>query len=166
MATTEHVIKGTFSWAKVFESNKDGKKYDEASSSFVDDPDGGVYKIDVHLELDEFKKLKKTGSKSPQYSKEDESGLDVVTFKRPHIKRDRNGNILDWAGGAPKVVDEFGEPWDLEKNGWINNGAEGEVTISVYGKAPMVGTRLLEVKVLRNPEREDQEEAKSNEVAF
>lgn len=166
MGTKQHTIKGTVSWAQVFESNRDTKKYDEGTMSFVEDPDGGVYKLTLHLEMDEFKKLKKTGSKAPQYSKEDESGLDTVVFKRPHAKYSRSGEYLEWASGAPKVVDEFDEPWVLDDKGFINNGAEVEVTISVYGKSPMIGTRLDKVKVLRNVEREDESSKHNDEVAF
>lgn len=165
MGTKQHTFKGTASWAKVFENNRDTKKFDEESMSFVEDPDGGVYTIDLHMELDEFKKLKKSGSKAPQYSKEDESGLDVVRFKRPHKKYSKSGEFLEWASGKPEVVDEFDEPWDLEEKGWINNGAEVEVTVSVYGTAPMIGTRLDKIKVLQNVER-DEEDNMEDKVAF
>ena len=163
MATKKYKVRGTCSWAQVFEGNRDKVKWDESSMSFVSDPEGGNYKITLHLEMDQFKSVKKTGSKVVQYSKEDDVGLDTVVFKRPHVKKDRKGEVLEWAGGAPQVTDEFDEAWNFEEKGPIYDGSEVEVEYVVYGKSPMVGTRLESVKVLKSAAKPTDME---DEVAF
>ena len=166
MATELHTVKGTVYWAKVFESNRDAKKFDEDSGTYVDDPEGGNYTIDVALEPDEFKKLKRTKSMLPRFAKENEAGLDVVRFKRPHKRLDRSGNLMDWACGPVEVVDAFDQPWDLKEQGFINNESECEIQYEVYTTKLNPGTRLKKVKVLQLAEREDASTKASDEVPF
>lgn len=145
------VIRGEGSWAKIFESNRDMYEWNEDTGKF-DAPSStdGSYTINVALEMDEYKKLKRSGSLAAKNSKENEVGLEVVKLRRPHVKRGKEGKVLDFASGAPKVVNDMGLPWNIERDGLIGNGSDVEITLVVYETAYSPGTRLEKVKVINN----------------
>lgn len=143
MAKTKYYnFRGKGHWAKVFEGNRD-----------LEGPDGvwkasdGMYLINLEVEDDVFDEIADSGSQAADFAKENDDGVKVVRFKRPHVKFDREGNVLEWAGGAPKVFHKDGTPWDEGTDGYIGNGSEVEVRVAVY-KAGRVGTRLEAVRVL------------------
>lgn len=165
MAKSEYItIQGEALWAKVFPENRDMFEFDEETGAF-DKPSttDGKYIIQVAVDVENFKKLKRSGSLAPKHSKENEAGLDVVKLSRPHVKYGAGGKVLDFASGAPKVVDSMDQPWDLEKNGLIGNGSEVEVTVCVYQTRFSPGTRLEKVKVLNHVPVETKED---DEITF
>lgn len=153
-------IRGEASWAKVFENIRDMYEWNDDTGAF-DKPSStdGVYTINVALDMEEFKKLRRSGSLAAKHSKENEVGLEVVRFKRPHKKIGKGGKVLDFASGAPKVVNDLGEPWNFEEDGMIGNGSDVEVTVVVYETAYSPGTRLEEVKVLNHVPMEPKEDS-------
>lgn len=158
MTTQIITLRGEAQWAKVFPENKDNFVFNEETGAFDKPSDTeGVYSINVALDMEEFRKLKRTGSLSCKHSKENEVGLEVVKLKRPHLKIGAGGKVLDWAGGQPKVVDAHDKPWDFETDGFIGNGSDVEVTVAVYTTKFSPGTRLEKVKVITNvpPEGHD-----------
>ncbi len=163
MAKSQYItVRGTASWAKVFEQNRDMYEFNEETGAFdLPSSTDGVYSIKVHLDMDEYKKLKRSGSMSCKFSKEDETGLEVVTFKRKHVHKGQGGKVLDFASGSPTVVDDMDQKWDLEKNGMIGNESDVEVTVVVYETRFNPGTRLEKVKVLNHVPVESKE--KDNE---
>ena len=146
-------------WARVFEQNRDKMSFNEETGKYDQEcPLGGKYMVDVFLNDDQMKELRKSGSKAANNIKEDESGREYVNFKRPHQKFNRDGELLDWASGAPEVTDEFGEEWSYEGKGPIGNDSVADVTVVVYGKKPMIGTRLEAIKVSKAMDLPDMEE--------
>ena len=151
MTTQIITVRGEIQWAKVFPENRDMFEYNEETKAF-DKPSStdGKYSVNVALDMEEFRKLKRSGSMSCKHSKENEVGLDVVKLSRPHVKRGAGGKVLEWAGGPPKVVDVNDEPWDFDTDGFIGNGSDVEVTVAVYTTAFSPGTRLEKIKVITN----------------
>ena len=133
MPSTQHDVKGTIHWAKVFETNRDRADFHSETE--------GAYKVTVITDKETMKGLQKAGLQK-QFKEED--GGFKVTFDRPH-----KGNY-DWQGGAPIVADITGKAWDLEDNGLIGNGSTGIVKIELYsGKnSPRTGSRLLGLQIL------------------
>ena len=163
MATQELKLTGPVEWARVFEDNRDmrgattpeGVPYNPDIGTVMQ----GQYTINVRLDDENFQKLVESGSKTPEYAKESEDGLKVCKFKRPHRKFNRGGELLEWASGAPTVVNEMDQPWDFEEDGPIGNESECELTVAVYKAGGFYGTRLEKVKVLTyvKPEEKDDE---------
>lgn len=147
-------------WAKVFEQHRDLKTFNEDTGRFdLDCPNGGKYVVDVFLDSDQLKELRKSGSKASNSIREDEAGREYVTLRRPHEKYNRKGDLLDWACGAPKVTDEFDQEWNFDERGHIGNDSVADVTLVVYGNKPMIGTRLEAIKVTKAmeiPEKDDE----------
>ena len=133
MPTTQHDVKGTIHWAKVFESNRDRAHFHSSTD--------GAYKVTVVTDEATMKSLKKEGC-TKQFKKTD--GGFEVTFDRPH-KGD-----YDWQGGAPIVADITGKAWDLDEKGLIGNGSTGIVKIALYRGKDMdnAGSRLLGLQIL------------------
>ena len=146
MAKTRTVtVKGTASWAKVFEQNRDLKGWcgptGTAKGTFEDCD--GAYTIDIVMDTDEFTTLKSSGSMKTGTPVED--GL-KVKFIRKH-----QGPFKE-ASGAPLVTHKDGSPWDIDEDGTIGNDSIVEVTCSVYDiKAyGTTGTRLDKVRVIEH----------------
>ena len=137
MANTMHSVTGTAMWAKVFEGNRD------MHEGFYGDC-GGAYTIDVLLDKEELDKFTKSGARSKPRITDD--GISVK-FKRKH-----EHFSVPALGGAPKVADAEGEPWDPTK--FIGNGSKVEVWFDVYPTKMGNGTRLVGVKVLELEEFE------------
>ena len=167
MATQIITLRGEISWAKgLFEDGKDMFEFNEDTGVY-DKPTttDGLYSVHVALDMEEFRKLKRSGSKACANSKENEVGLDVVKLRRPHTKRGAGGKILEWASGAPKVVDAHDNPWDVETMGIPGNGSDAECTVAVYTTSYSPGTRLEKVKIITNIPYEPEDTATPKETA-
>lgn len=161
MATKIMKLKGTCEWAKVFPETRDMFEYDEDTGGFTaPSSHEGTYSINLVLTPEDYRDLKMSGSLAAKNSKLTDAGEDMVRFKRFHLRKGKGGNVLEFASGAPKVIDgTTGLPWDLDEQGLIGNGSEVEVTIAVYTTKFSPGTRLEEVRVLNHVPVEDREDA-------
>ena len=162
MATTEYTFKGKCNWAKVFEDNRDMMEWDDTTSSFsAPSSCGGMYSLELEMDPDDYKVLKKSGSLAAKFSKYDDEGNDLVRFKRKHEAMGKAG-LMDWASGPPKIMKEDGSKWDMETDGEIGNGSEVKIKVVVYTTSYSPGTRLESIKVLKHVpvgSRSDLEEA-------
>lgn len=144
--STTFTLTGTAYWAQLFPENVDWGYEDEHKDT------GGVYTVKLVLDEEAKDKLRESNSQAYDYPKriKDTEGneIEVYQFKRFHEKRDRAGKILEFASGQPKVVHADDTPWDVEDDGFIGNGSELEVTLTVYKAGRVYGTRLEKVKVL------------------
>lgn len=139
MATRLVKLKGKAYWAKVFESNRDLKGYNNELEDV-----GGQTTIDLDIDERHFALLQKSRSMLEGRDSPDNEGLRRIKFKRRWQE--------NYGGGAPKVQRSDGTAWDLEVDGLIGNGSDVEVTLSVYDtkNKRIVGTRLETVRVLNN----------------
>jgi hypothetical protein len=110
MATSKHTFTGTAYWAKVFESNRDMKGFEDAYAAW-----DGMYTIDVMLDKDNKALLKASGS--AKKGKFDDDGNFIVKFTRKHKDR------FEWASGAPDVIKADGTPWDFSTDGFLPQGS-------------------------------------------
>lgn len=151
MATkyVEVTTTGPIEWAKVFETNRDMTGYEGAYVDF-----DGAYTLQQKLDKEEFEKLKASQSSKKPNQKRLMDGELVIKFERKHKVTRRDGTVLPQAGGAPKVTDADGTPWDADTNGLIGNGSTAEVTNLVtifkgsdgkqYSRTTMTGVKILE----------------------
>ena len=136
-------LKGKAMWARIFEDNRDMNGW-EGNARETD----GQYTMNLLLDDEGLYELQRSGSQAADFAKATDDGLHSVKFKRPHVKTNKSGDILEWAGGPPKVVHADGKTkWDFEEDGAIGNGSEVEVRINVY-KAGRVGTRLEAIRII------------------
>lgn len=142
MATSKHTFTGTSYWAKVFESNRDMKGFEDAYAAW-----DGMYTIDVMLDKDNKNLLKASGS--AKKGKFDDDGNFIVKFTRKHKDR------FEWASGAPEVVKADGTPWDFSTDGFLPNGSKVQVEVTVYTTSKVPGTRLEKIVVLEKAEMEE-----------
>ncbi len=134
---TTITLTGTINWAKVFESNRDMKGYNDA---YV--PCNGAYTADVVLSADEYQKLSDAGS--AKQGKVTDDGDYSVKLVRKH------DGPFEAVSGPPVVIKSDGNPWDVTDDGLIPNGSEVEVTCTVYPtKYNVRGTRLDKVKIVK-----------------
>ena len=150
MTTTNHTIKGTALWAKVFEANRDKEGYKGQAIEY-----DGQYVIQVIMDKTNRAVYKSSGSAGQV--KFDDDGNSSATFRRKHKDR------YESESGAPEVSDAEGNIWTLENQGIIPNGSEIEVNFDVYTTSQSNGTRLKSVKVLKKADMPDREE-KSEET--
>ena len=159
MAYKEVVTTGPIEWAKIFEDNRDMVGFDGAYEECQ-----GAYTVNQILSKEDFEKLKAAKSQKKPNQKRLMDGELVLKFERKHLVTNRDGKEITQAGGAPKVVDQDGQPWDVDIQGTIGNGSVAKVTnlISTFqgrdGKE-YARTSLVSVKILEHvpiPEREDQ----------
>lgn len=147
MSSTTIKITGHCMWARVFPENKDLTGYEDAVKDV-----GGQYTIDMDLDEESVEALSRLKSQAVDYAKtrpnQEGEEKTFYRFKRIHEKYDRKGNLLEWASGAPTVVDADGDTWSAETDGFIGNGSKLELTVVVYTAGRVVGTRLEQVKVL------------------
>jgi hypothetical protein len=143
MATRKVTLNGQAKWAKVFEANRDMEGFEGAYADH-----GGAYTINVVLSPDQFTKLK--DSRSMLKGTINDEGKNEVKFKRKHEDR------FEWASGAPEVTID-GRKWNFEDDGFIPNGSEVKVHISVYdtSRKSIVGTRLEKIEVLEVAAQEE-----------
>jgi hypothetical protein len=136
MGTRIVKLSGKGYWAKVFESNRDKKGYND---QLVDI--GGQTTIDVDLDARHMALLKKSGSMLQGNPSPDNDGLTRVKFRRRWTE--------NYGGGEPKIERADGTAWDIETDGLIGNGSDVEITLNVYDtrNKTIVGTRLEKVKV-------------------
>lgn len=139
MATRLVKLKGKGYWAKVFESNRDLKGYNNELEDV-----GGQTTIDLDIDDRHFALLQKSRSMLEGRESPDNPDLRRIKFKRKWQE--------NYGGGAPKVERADGTAWDLEIDGLIGNGSDVEVTLSVYDtkNRRIVGTRLEAVRVINN----------------
>ena len=169
MAKSEvYKFKGTASWAKVFEENRDMMSYNEDSGAYdLPHPGNGRYSIELKMSTEDYRILKMTGSVAAKNSKIDmEDASDLVKLGRDHERRSFRGDIMDWISGPPVVVDKDGNDWDLETMGMIGNGSEVEVTIDLYKTKFSPRTTLMKVKVLDLITYERPEDSDDESVGF
>jgi hypothetical protein len=146
MAKSQTVrIKGKANWAKVFEENREMLDWEGNP-----DPNNGTYGIELLMDDENFTKIADSGSQAKKYAKIDEEDPSLMRyrFKRRHEHRTRSGDLLEWASGAPAVYHKDGTKWDFETDGYIGNGSEVELKLSVYRAGTAVGTRLEAIRVI------------------
>jgi len=131
----------------------------------------GAYTIQQVLTKEEMEKLKKAGSqKKPKQSRLMDGEI-VVQFERKHEVYNKNGDLIEKAGGPPKVLGPDGKRWDSEVDGLIGNGSIAQVTnlISTFknseGKT-IARTSLTKVRIIDHVpyDRPDDEDGVSDEV--
>jgi hypothetical protein len=155
---TEVKTVGPIEWAKIHESTRDMEGYENA---YVECE--GAYTVNQILDKEQFDKLKAAGTMKKPNQKRLLEGELVVKFERKHLVTTKDGRVIEQAGGAPKVTDSDGQPWDLDINGGIGNGSMAEVSNLITSFQGQDGktysrTSLLSVKILEHvpiPERED-----------
>lgn len=113
---------GPIEWARIFEENRDMSGYQGA----YEDTEGAYTVVQV-LTKAEYEKLKKAGSMKKPIQSRMMDGQIAVKFERKHLVKTKKGDIIEKAGGAPKVIGPDGKPWSQE-NGLIGNGSIAEVT--------------------------------------
>jgi hypothetical protein len=140
------IIEGEAYWSKVFPTYKDKDGYDNELTA-----SGGQYTINLDLDADNLMKLVDANSQVPDYPRDaniNGSDKTLYRFRRYHEKRNRAGELLEWASGAPRVVDGNGDTWDLDSFGLIPNGSKVQLEVVVYKAGKVYGTRLEQVKVI------------------
>jgi len=152
---------GPIEWAKIFEGNREMNGYEGAYEDCE-----GAYTVTQILTKDEYAKLQKAGSQKKPIQKRIMEGELAVKFERKHLVKTKSGDVLEKAGGAPKVVGPDGKLWDVEVDGLIGNGSTAEVTNLITTFAGQDGkmisrTSLTKVKILEHLqyERPNQDEA-------
>jgi len=131
---------GTLEWAKVFEHNRDRAAWNEDKE--------GEYKVTIIMDAENAEKLKESGCGKGISQVEDGT---KVTLARPHKGK------FEWQGGAPKVANISGQPWDFETDGYIGNGSTGIVQFSTFpSNAGHTGSRLESVQVVDHVEFESE----------
>ena len=153
---------GPIEWAKIFESTRDMVGYE---GSYEDC--NGAYTVNQILDKSEFEKLKAAGTQKKPNQKRLMEGELMLKFERKHLVVTKDGREISQAGGAPKVTDADGQPWDADINGDIGNGSMAAVTNLIttfqgsdgktYSRTSLVSIKILEFVPI--PEREDEIEA-------
>ena len=149
MATKKYTVKGKSLWAKVFDSNKELKDWQGNPHDF-----GGLFKIDVILDKENKAIYKSSGTSGK--GKFSDDGDFIATFKRKETTM-AGGKVLEWASGAPKVVNADGSAFT---GTLIPNGSDVEVEFTVYTTSMSPGTRLEKVIVHSLAEMPVREEPK------
>ena len=163
MATTykEVTTTGPIEWARIFEDNRDMNGYE----GMYEDCEGAYTVVQV-LTKAEYEKLKKAGSQKKPIQSRMMDGVIAVKFERRHLVKNKAGDIVAKAGGAPKVIGPNGQPWTQE-DGLIGNGTTAEITNLIQtfdvtdetGKKSRVSrTSLSKVKILELIEYAKEEE--------
>ena len=168
MSTKILTLKGTCQWAKVFPETRDMMEFDEETGGFTKPSStGGRYSLELVMTPEDYRELKMSGSIAAKHSKMNEAGDDVVRFKREHVRKGKDGVVLEFASGAPKVTDGVtDEVWSLDEQGLIGNGSEVEITVAVYTTKFSPGTRLETVKVLNHVPVPDRDSGGGDEIPF
>ena len=149
MATKKFKVRGKALWSKVFDSNKELKDWQGNPHDF-----GGLFKIDVILDKENKAIYKSSGTSGK--GKFDDDGNFIATFKRKETTM-AGGKVLEWASGAPKVVNADGSAFT---GTLIPNGSDVEVEFTVYTTSMSPGTRLEKVIVHSMAEMPVREEPK------
>jgi len=138
MATKKVKLSGIGYWAKVFAENRDLTGFENALKEV-----GGQTTIDVDLDTENYALLKKSGSMKKGRPSPDNPELTRVKFTRKWEQQ--------FGGGAPIVHKEDGTNWDYDTDGFIGNGSEVTIILSVYNtsRSSIIGTRLDKVKVTK-----------------
>jgi len=150
MATKTIMIEGTVAWAKVFESNRDKRGFEDA---YVECD--GAYTIDLTIDKANFDILAATGAAKASKIKAKEVekfGETTVNFIR------KNKDRFEWASGAPSVFKPDNTPWEIEVDGVIPNGSKGRVKVDTYTTSKATGTRLVAVYITEVADMEEKPE--------
>lgn len=144
----EIITVGPIEWAKIFEDNREMQGYEGAYADC-----DGAYTVVQILSKEEFEKVKKSGSQKKPIQKRLLDGELAVKFERKHTVKNKAGDVIKQAGGAPKVVNASGKAWDVEVDGLIGNGSIAEITnlvSSFPGQDGKIYTRtsLTKVKIV------------------
>jgi hypothetical protein len=155
-------------YPQIFEDNRDmGDEETEVGQKVASM--GGAYKIMCYPDdLNDF--VEKCTSGTPavnmtpmgnQFIKNNDEG-EYVTLRRWHNPpTSKDGEVYESLGGAPRVVDADGYPWDTDT--LIGNGSECEVAFDVWGKG---WTKLRAIKVVDLVEYEASEKDPSLDWVF
>ena len=156
---TEVKTVGPIEWAKVFENTRDMQGYEGAYEECQ-----GAYTVNQILDKEQFDKLKSAGSMKKPNQKRLLEGELMVKFERKHLVTTKDGRVIEQAGGAPKVTDADGQPWDVDINGDIGNGSIAEVANLItsfqgsdgktYSRTSLISVKILEHKPI--PERDEE----------
>ena len=156
---TEVKTVGPIEWAKIHESTRDMEGYENA---YVECE--GAYTVNQILDKEQYEKLKAAGTLKKPNQKRLLEGELMVKFERKHLVTTKDGRGIEQAGGAPKVTDADGQPWDMDINGDIGNGSIAEVANLItsfqgsdgktYSRTSLIGVKILEHKPI--PERDEE----------
>lgn len=137
MASERIELFGEFMYPKVFEFNRDKQG---PNGAWADK--GGACTIDLLMDEGNYQKYKESGARLKVH---EEDGSYRVKFRRmfTHDK-------IPELGGAPRVANIEGKPWEPDEDGLIGNGSKGFVQISVYDTATGKGTRLEGIQVVEH----------------
>lgn len=156
----EVVTTGPIEWARIFENNRDMDGFKGAYTECE-----GAYTINQILDKTQYEKLKKAGSQKKPNEKRLMDGVIVVKFERKHLViAKKSGDIIEKAGGPPKVVNASGAIWDADVDGLIGNGSVAEITnLLSFGKSaegePFCKTTMTKIKIVDHLVYNREEEA-------
>ena len=155
----EVVTTGPIEWARIFEGNRDMDGYKGAYAVCE-----GAYTVNQILDKVQFEKLKKAGSQKKPNGKRLMDGVIAVKFERKHAPKTKSGDLIEKAGGPPKVVNASGAVWDAEVDGLIGNGSIAEITnLLTFGKTEegedFCRTTMTKVKIIEHLVYQREEEA-------
>ena len=127
-------MSGPVRWAKVFDHNRDKGEYA---------PEGGQYTIDIGLDADDAKEVKKW-NRLYTGKKDEKAGLTYFQFKRKHTAFKNDGELIEAWSGPPTVYDDEGNPWTV---GLIGNDSVCTVKLAVNSVGSKTFVRLEGVRV-------------------
>lgn len=169
MAYKEVTTVGPVEWARIFEDNRDMTGYEGRYEDC-----NGAYTIQQILTKEEMEKLKKTGSQKKPKQGRLMDGEIVVQFERKHEVYNKNGDLIEKAGGPPKVLGPTGKRWDPDVDGLIGNGSIAQVTNLVssfkgadgktIARTTLTKVRIIDLVPYDKPDEEDMEDEVENEL--
>lgn len=127
-------LSGPVMWAKLREDNRDVGEYA---------PEGGLYSIEVGVGPEEQKMILGWSHLYRPIEYKEYPDLRFFRFKRQHIKRTKDGEIIEEWSGPPRVVSKDGEP--MQEN--IGNGSLCTVKVNVNKVGTKTFMRLEAVRV-------------------
>lgn len=174
---TTMYFRGPVLFAKVFEDNMDRPRGEDDAFT----PKGGQFSVMVGVSDEESDSIMDlnhmyVGKDSAYYKRKQRKNPDAkipegfddtktyFTFKRRNKIYNYDGDLVKTLG-APKVVNEEGEEWDTERDGYIGNGSICDIKISVYSgvskagsdfnRVTLEGVRVVDLISYTPPEREE-----------
>lgn len=146
---TEVKTTGPIEWARLFEGNRDMNGFNDSYVEY-----DGAYTVSQILSKGEFAKLQEAGTTKKPVQKRLMDGELVIKFERKHTITNKDGTVVDKAGGAPVVTDAQGNAWS-DEHGMIGNGSVAEITnliTSFKGRDGKIWARtsLVSVKIVEH----------------
>ena len=114
---------GPIEWARIFEHNRDMEGYEGAYADCE-----GAYTVTQILAKEQYEKLKKAGSMKKPILSRMTDGVIAIKFERKHLVKTKAGDVVEKAGGPPKVTKADGSFWEPDTDGLIGNGTVAEIT--------------------------------------